>query len=66
MLRPLSFIAMRKQDSQIAALCPFGPSGGDKLIDNDLSGISEIAVLGFPDDEGFRGEHIIAIFIAEY
>ncbi|MNF02411.1 hypothetical protein D3C80_2015510 [compost metagenome] len=66
MLRPLAFIAVRQKDGQVAALCPFSPSGGDELVNDDLGGIGEIAVLGFPDYKGIGRKNIIAVLISKH
>src|SRR5579871_4981626 len=60
MLRPLSFIAMRKQQRQTARLAPLRFRAGDKLVYKDLRTIGEIPKLRFPHDQRQRVSDAVA------
>ncbi len=62
MFRALSFITMRQQQRESAQAPPLGFTGGNKLIDNDLCDIGEVAVLCLPDDQRFRISRGITVF----
>jgi hypothetical protein len=48
MLRALSLESMWEEQDQVAPLLPLNFGAGDKIVDNNLSGIGEIAELRFP------------------
>src|SRR5690242_7085304 len=54
MLRPGALEAVRQQQDEAAELLPFVFAAGDKLIDDRLGHVPEIAELRFPDDEAAR------------
>src|SRR6266487_213392 len=64
-LRPLSFISMRKQHDERRILAPLGATGGDKLIDNYLRDVGKIAELRLPQDQCFRSVDTIAVLEAK-
>src|SRR5512136_485572 len=51
MLRPLPLLSMRKQQDQTARLSPLRLRSGQKLIDDDLRAVGEIAELRFPQHQ---------------
>src|SRR6185503_14627643 len=58
-LGPLPFEAMRQQENQAASAQPLGLARRDKLIDDDLRAVGEIAELRLPQHEAFRvGERV--------
>lgn len=66
MVRPAGFIAMWQQQYQSVHDTPLLFGAADVLIDDYLSSISKIAVLGLPDGEHMRVGHGIAIFITQH
>src|SRR4051794_6050068 len=61
MLCRLSFVAMREQKGQSRRPLPLGFAGGEKLIDDHLCAVCEIAELRFPDHERSRIGEAVAI-----
>src|SRR5947209_3891497 len=61
MLGPLPLIAMGQQENQPRFLFPFGTSRGNKLVNDDLSGICKVAKLGFPHYQRIWRVNAIAI-----
>ena len=51
MLRSLPLVAVRQEQCKAAAPAPFGIAAADKLIDDDLGTISEVAELRLPNDQ---------------
>src|SRR5690554_2847208 len=66
MFGALAFVAMRQKHGQSAEPSPFGFAGCDELIDHDLGIVSEVAELGFPNDQGFGLGTAVAVFEPEY
>ncbi len=54
MFRPLSFLSVREQQHYAAWLLPFRFGGNDKLIDEHLRAVGEIAKLRFPNAKHSR------------
>ena len=65
-LRALAFVAVGEQHHEAAAAVPFRFARGDKLIDDDLGPVGEVAELGFPKDEGLRVVEGVSVFEAEH
>src|SRR5580704_15904942 len=53
MFRALAFIAVGKKQDNARRQIPFVLAGADKLIDDDLRAVYEVAELRFPKNEGF-------------
>ena len=51
--RTLAFIAMGQQQDQAGGEIPFVFGSADKLIDDDLRAVDEVAELSFPEDQSF-------------
>src|SRR5688572_8008168 len=66
MLRPLSFITVREVKHEAAEPVPFVFAGRNKLIDNDLRCIQEVAELRFPNNEGIGVIEAITEFKAKH
>src|SRR5205807_6711537 len=66
MLRSLSFVTVRQQHRQPAVLSPLLLGAGDKLVDDDLGAVDEVAELRFPDDQRRRIGYRVAILESEY
>ena len=56
---------MRQQQRETRGLSPLGLTRDDKLIDDDLRAVVEIAELRFPQDERFRNRSAIAVLETE-
>ena len=50
----LSFVAVRQQQNEPGWLPPLGFSRREKLVDDDLRAVDEVAELSFPQDQRFR------------
>src|SRR5947209_8335390 len=66
MLRPLPFESMRQQHHETARAEPLGLAGGNKLVDDRLGSVREVAELGLPKDQRLRIGKRIAIFEPEH
>ncbi len=66
MLRPLAFIAVRKQQCQPARLAPLRFGSHQELVDHDLGAVHEIAELRFPHHQSQRIGHAVAKLKAEH
>src|SRR5690606_5923033 len=53
-LRALPLVAVGKVEDQAAQAQPLVLARGDELVDDDLTGVEEIAELRLPDDERLR------------
>ena len=60
----LAFVAVREEESETGGFSPLVFGGDDELVDDDLGAVGEVAVLGFPEDEGFGGFDAVAVFEA--
>src|SRR5918993_5813374 len=65
MLRTLSLVAMREQQCQAGGQSPLCQTGGDELIDDDLSGIDEVPELRFPQNQCLRCRDAVPVLEAE-
>ncbi len=63
--RALAFVAVGEEERDAGGLLPFGFGGGDELVDDDLGTVHEVAELGFPEDEHFRGAETVAVVETE-
>src|SRR6266403_1318650 len=61
-LGALPFVSVREQKNQTAQPLPFGLRAGDELVHYGLSGIPEISVLSFPQNETVGIIQTIAVF----
>src|SRR5713226_9234202 len=65
MLRALTLIAVRQQEPDTGRLVPLLFARCDELIDNDLSGVDEVAKLSFPQHQRGRRRDAVAVFEPE-
>ena len=65
MLGPLAFVAVREQHDDAGEQVPFGFTGGDELVDDDLGAVGEVAELGLPQDEGLGVVAGVSVLEAE-
>lgn len=65
-LWPHAFVSVREQHNESALPRPLGLTRRYELIDNDLGRISEVAELGFPNDQRVRARQRIAQLKPEY
>ena len=65
MFRPLPFQAVGQQHDEAAEAVPFFFGAADKLIDDDLGDVGEIAELGFPHDQPVGEVEAVAVFKTE-
>src|SRR4051794_6566193 len=65
-LRPLAFIAVRKEQHEAARTLPLRFRRGDELVDDDLRAIGEIAELRFPHAEQVLEIERVAVVEAEH
>ena len=66
MLRPLPLVSVGQQHGQSAKPVPLILATGNKLIDNHLGAVGEVAKLRLPDHEAAGGRGGIAIFESQY
>src|ERR1700693_1572071 len=64
--RSLAFVAVREKQDDAGEQVPLGFAGGNKLIDDGLRYVHEIAELGFPEDERFRIVAAVTVFETEH
>ena len=60
----LAFVAVGEEESEAGGFSPLVFGGDYELVDDDLGAVGEVAVLGFPEDEGFGGFDAVAVFEA--
>src|ERR1700739_112441 len=66
MFRPLAFITVRKQHDQAGEQAPLVFAGHNKLVDDDLRAVSEIAKLRFPQSQAIRIVAAESVLKAQY
>src|SRR5262245_17888125 len=64
--RTLTFVSVRQQQREIGVLTPLGPVSSDKLIDDRLCDVGEVAELRFPEHEIGRHGGAEAILESQY
>src|SRR5690606_39722678 len=55
-----------QEHHQSGPLPPLGAAGREKLVDDHLGGVGEIAKLRFPQDEGVGCEHVVSVLKTQY
>src|SRR5262249_5207693 len=61
MLRALTFVAVRQQQSDSAALVPLLLARCNELIDDHLGGVHKVAELRLPQNHPLRRRHAVAV-----
>src|ERR1700760_26353 len=65
MFGPLAFVAVRQKQNEAGRQRPLVFAGAQKLIDDDLRAVDEVAELRFPHNESFGIVAAEAVFEAE-
>src|SRR5438270_833785 len=65
MLRALALVAVGEEKRQRRVLSPLGAGSGNELVDHDLGDIDKVTILRFPEHEGVRRMHAVAILEAQ-
>src|SRR5579885_1762485 len=66
MFRSLALISMWQQQNQRGFLQPLRPARGDKLIDNDLRDVGEVAKLSLPEHQGIGRVNAVPVLKAHH
>ena len=63
-LRPLTFVPVRKEQDEAGEKIPFVFTGDDELVDDGLRDVGEVAELRLPDDQSFGIVAAVSVFEA--